>query len=924
MPLEQGYPIRRHETRRQFIKKAGVITAAVAAADLLPFSLRAAAGIPGVSIVLDPADNLTRQAPVQWAAGQLRDALVARAVNATVVSSMEQAPAENLCVFVTGTDSPLVSQSPDKHGLIFSATPESLVLVEGTLSDNRRALLAAGPDERGLVYALLELADRVNHANDPRTALTVKQPVNEHPANAIRSVSRLFTSDVEDNPWYNDKAFWQNYLTMLATNRFNRFNLGFGLGYDFTTGITDCYFHFAYPFLLAVPGYDVRAVPLPDSDRDANLGMLQFISNEAARRGLEFQLGLWTHAYQWTDSPRANYVITGLTPESQGPYCRDALRLLLTQCPNITGVTIRTHGESGVPEGEIEIWKTIFSGVAGCGRTVGIDLHAKGINQSIIDSALATGMPVTISPKFWAEHMGLPYMQGSIRQQEMPPRDKQDNGFFSRSSGSRSFLRYGYGDLFEQDRRYGVLHRIWPGTQRVLLWGDPETAAAYGRVAGFCGSNGVEIFEPLTFKGRKGSGLPDGRNAYAKTALKPVFDFEKYEYTYRVWGRNLYNPDNDGDGWRRCLRSQCGPDVEPAESALSSAGKILPLITTAHCPSAANNNYWPEMYWNMPMTEAQHKNPYSDTPNPKRFGTVSPLDPEFFSSCDEFALELLNETPSGKKSPAWVAARLDEYAEQTQLALFRLKARDNSNAPMRRLRIDATIQVGLGRFFAAKFRAGVFYSLYLNTQNQEWLRDSLEETRAARAIWAGFANFATGIYMDDVTYGPEYFQRGHWSDRLDAMDADVADMELLLIQARSNTPSKGHIKEIQGVIHETSQGKLNWNPGKLSGGFPAPPTSFRRAYELVLTIPAKSLKHFGRVANLELCYRHVNQGEPWQEMEMKREKHEFGATIPVAYTDSPFPLQYYFRLRLKSGGVVLHPGLENLFNGQPYYVVQQT
>src|SRR5262249_26057281 len=156
----------------------------------------------------------------------------------------------------------------------------------------------------------------------------------------------------------------------------------------------------------------------------------------AARCGLQFQLGIWTHAYQWTRSPHANYTIEGLTPETQGPYSREALRLLLTQCPNITGVTIRTHGESGVAEGNTEIWKTIFSGVADCGRKVEIDLHAKGMDPSIIDAALATGMPVTISPKFWAEHMGLPYMQGAIRAQELP-RNSHDNGFFSRSGGSR-------------------------------------------------------------------------------------------------------------------------------------------------------------------------------------------------------------------------------------------------------------------------------------------------------------------------------------------------------------------------------------------------------------------------------------------------------------------------------------------------------
>ena len=89
------------------------------------------------------------------------------------------------------------------------------------------------------------------------------------------------------------------------------------------------------------------------------------------------------------------------------------------------------------------------------------------------------------------------------------------------SSGSRSFTRYGYADLLREDRRYGILHRIWPGTQRLLLWGDPVTAAAYSRAFSFCGSSGVEIFEPLSFKGRRGSGLVGGnRTGYADASLQ--------------------------------------------------------------------------------------------------------------------------------------------------------------------------------------------------------------------------------------------------------------------------------------------------------------------------------------------------------------------------------------------------------------------
>src|ERR1041385_6137456 len=50
-------------------------------------------------------------------------------------------------------------------------------------------------------------------------------PPKEAPANKVRSVMRLFASDVEDKPWYNNQDFWRRYLAMLADIRFNRFHL---------------------------------------------------------------------------------------------------------------------------------------------------------------------------------------------------------------------------------------------------------------------------------------------------------------------------------------------------------------------------------------------------------------------------------------------------------------------------------------------------------------------------------------------------------------------------------------------------------------------------------------------------------------------------------------------------------------------------
>jgi hypothetical protein len=218
---------------------------------------------------------------------------------------------------------------------------------------------------------------------------------------------------------------------MLATQRFNRFNLAFGIGYDFIRQVTDAYFLFAYPFLLSVPGYQVRIPQLPDEERDRNLAMLQYISEQTAARGMHFQLGLWMHGYVWIDSPNPNYTVEGLTKETHGPYCRDAVRLLLQKCPAISGITFRVHGESGVEEGSYEFWKTVFEGVATCGRKVEIDMHPKGMNETMLKIGLQTRQPVKVSPKFWAEHMGMTYHQADIRELEQPKPGKEAAAVFS-------------------------------------------------------------------------------------------------------------------------------------------------------------------------------------------------------------------------------------------------------------------------------------------------------------------------------------------------------------------------------------------------------------------------------------------------------------------------------------------------------------
>ncbi len=887
--------------RREFLRQAGL-----AAGSLL--GAAAAGGTPlggaqGVSIVLDAAPMLAPTSPVRWAAEHLQQALGDRGVQARILERVGDAPATDLVVLSTDPVSAPRQAVP-------VAAEEAFAIGQGEIAGHH-AVLVSALDPRGYVYGLTELADRVAFSSDPGTELAAAE-MRGQPANTIRSCMRLFCSDVEDQAWFRDREFWTGYLTMLAAQRFNRFNLSFGLGYDFTTGIRDAYFHFAYPFLLAVPGYNVRATNLPDSERDANLEMLRFISDQAALRGLQFQLGLWTHAYRWTDSPDANHQIEGLTPDTLAPYCRDALTLLLEECPNISGLTIRTHGESGIAEGNYGLWRILFEGARRSGRPIQLDLHAKGLDKGMIDVAVQTGLPVVLSPKFWAEHMGLPYHQAWIRPTELPHRERGE-GLFSRSAGSRSFLRYGYGDLLDEHRRYGILHRMWPGTQRTLLWGDPAFAAAFARSASFCGTQGMELMEPLSFKGRKGSGLEGARTAYADASLVPPHDYEKYLYTYRLWGRLLYDPDAPAESWQRLLRRQYGPAAGPVEASLAASSRILPLLTAAHTPSAANNNWWPEMPVHMSIVDDSHPEPFTDTPVPKRFGNVSPLDPQLFASADDFARELVAGAPSGRYTPAEVAAAFDRLAGEAAARVA--QARSQASAPaspeLRRLLVDAAVQAELGRFFAEKLRAACLYALFEQTQDPALLASAIERYGNTRAVWPRISALTTGVYVDDVTYGPEWFQRGHWADRFAALERDCAAMAAI---PRPAPVAEGEADRNRAWARAVLAPPDRPRPAVRH----APPGSFDRAHPLGIAVAADG------VEAVRLRYRHTNQAEPWEAEAMARQGAAWRATIPATYTDSVFPLQYYFELVLTApAAVVLSPGFNATWSNTPYWVARQ-
>jgi hypothetical protein len=803
-------------------------------------------------------------------------------------------------------------------GIALPDRPESFAIFPaGPAYPGATAVCAS--DATGLSYAALDLADLIEASpGDGAAAIAGRvRPVVASPLNRMRGVARSFVSE-RDKTWFYDEDFWAAYLTSLASSRFNRFHLALGIGYDsfYHADVTDTYFLFPYPFLVDVPGFDVSVDNLPAAERERNLRTLGLIGELCAERGLHFQLGLWTHGIEWADQDNLSHPLRGLTAKNHAAYSRAALAQVLAACPGIDGVTLRVHGESGISEAADDFWREVFGAVAGCGRRLQLDLHSKGLSQPVLDAAVGSGAQVVVSPKFAAEHMGLPYHLTDIRPWEQRPSkaphypraglaawDEEQIMLFS--AGARNFTRYSYGDFLRLDRDYDVLYRVWPGTQRLLEWADPVFASALARSGTFCGSGGVEICEPLFFLGRRGS-LDTPVSGGPWPGLRRS---DRYADTYRTYGRALYGPSaGDADE-----NTDPGSDIGTGlRAALAYASRILPLVTAAHCPSAANNHYWPEMYTNMPIVAGAHPSNYGDTPLPQTFGSVSPLDPALFASADAFVAETLADGTGGRYSPIQVASWLERLARDARAELasaHQPPAPDGAPDTAG----DISILAGLGLFFAGKMRAAVLYGLSRQLSSRSLAGEALAAYRSALEAWEELARTGSRLYGPEAVFGPEPWLRGLWADRTEAIGIDVTAMADE-VAGYGDAPDMAAGQDWPAFLEARSLP-------------PAPATAasvrehVRPDGSIAVAVTPSTAPPFGPVTRVVMKYRDVDQSQRYVAVELTRSGGQFTAAIPAPGEFPEFCVQYYLVLETVTGTKWIYPGIGPDLCGQPYRVI---
>jgi hypothetical protein len=144
------------------------------------------------------------------------------------------------------------------------------------------------------------------------------------------------------------------------------------------------------------------------------------------------------------------------------------------------------------------------------------------------------------------------------------------------------------------------------------------------------------------------------------------------------------------------------------------------------------------------------------------------------------------------------------------------------------------------------------------------------------------------------------------------MDEDLAVMANKLEQAKSNPGAQPD--PVRLAIREA----LGRPRRAVAACHHIQPKPFRVGQPLEIACSFEKMPPAAR-----LYYRHVNQAERYESVAMQLVGKSFRATIPAAYTNSPYPLQYYFELKESPEAACLYPGFNAGLTNQPYFLVRQ-
>jgi hypothetical protein len=663
----------------------------------------------------------------------LTNALKKLNVRVVRVKSIEEATSSQLVVIGTAQNR-TIKDLIENGELNLSQKKESLAIKKIKIS-TKEILIIAGSDERGLLYALTDAARQIENAGKATPVINAIAEISESPEAPVRSMIVFLHNEADEKDWYYSKEYWNAYFEMLATNRWNTFNLVF----SHQTG----YLAPMYPYHVQVESHpEVKVEGLSDEQRKKNLDMLRYISSTAKEYGLDFTLSVWQQiawatAHAVAGQSQKNSV-SGYSVENMTDYTYHALKKLLQECPGITGVQLRMNYESGVDfKFQTAFFRdAVFRAMKESGRPVLLELRDIGLLKETQEAAMATGLPLRVSHKYWAEDLMFPYH---------PP---------------RIMHTYSYGDWLKYPRKIDQIYQVWSlGSHRLLQWGDPEFVRRFGPTTTFQDAVGFEICAPLS---QKGFGNESGafRIFEDKTREYYKWEFQKYWSYYQLFGRLTYNSTASDEFWTNELSRRFGTDAaKPIANMYRAGSRILPKILSV---AIANFNMyvWPEKDMGGLINY---------------YMTLKPFDPALYSGFQEYIDDVLAGRTTGKTNPEQVASQLEALALETeQFADAAKPLVTKGKREFWATEMDFRILSGMARYFSHKIRVAISLGFFYKTGDANQLQLAIKHGEAGLEVWKQVSRLADEIYSDHLVFGPGSV--GHWKDNIVFVENDLKQL----------------------------------------------------------------------------------------------------------------------------------------------------
>lgn len=705
---------------------------------------------PTVSLIVAP--NLG--APAKHGVAVLTDALTKRGWSVEPASGPDAARGCILFVSRAAIPDAVKNGLEPKEELDW---PEALSIKKFNWK-GKPALLLAGADDRGVMYAALDVADRVNWRTDASDPFGAVRDTHERPFVQDRTLSVYTMNRAYWESRFYDEQYWTRYFDLLAASRFNRFLIIFG--YENGGFLAP-----PYPYFFNTPGFDrVHMVDLTAAQQARNLAALNRLITLAHERGIAVSLGIWDHIYragvqtggaEWISDYKGKPVpntVEGVTTENLNVYTRASLRELLVRVPQLDGLQFRIHEESGLKREEMDaFWRDVFTEMHHDRPDLLIEARAKGTPDSVIATAVGLGIKLRVETKYWMEQMGLPFHPTHVN-----PPDQRNR-------------RHGYADLLRHPQHYQIDWRLWNGgTERVLLWGDPNYVRRYAQTTMLYDSPNFDVQEPLATK------------MEAQRPDMPVFDlmpakyryydyeFERYWEFYRLWGRLGYNPQTPSEVWQHEFDRRFGAAGADVATALQRASEVLPMIVAAVYPYRLfpTTRGWAERQSLGATLEEYAKNEGTDT--------------EVFESFAGAAKRIVAHGTTALRTPGTTSRWFDAAADAIQAAVQRAeqKAPTGGSKEFVSTVVDLKILAQLARFHARRSVAAVHYNLFKLTNHPAEFAQALHDEQRAVAEWRTLVEIAGDHYAFDLAMGARNYDLcGHWRDELAKLETDLRTLE---------------------------------------------------------------------------------------------------------------------------------------------------